>query len=68
MKSCVDVLLNLSVEKNGATVYAAYLEPDLLKESEIFYKAEGERLMDSCDAPEYLERVSLITFLHSRLE
>ena len=58
MKSCVDVLLELSADKHGATVYAKYLEPDLLKESEVFYKAEGERLMDTCDAPEYLQRVS----------
>lgn len=57
MKSCVDVLLELSVDKHGATVYSKYLEPDLLKESELFYKAEGERLMDTCDAPEYLQRV-----------
>ncbi|KAF8589814.1 Cullin-domain-containing protein [Ramaria rubella] len=56
MKSCVDVLLELSVDRTGATVYAKYLEPDLLRESEVFYKAEGEKLMDTCDAPEYLER------------
>jgi cullin 3 len=60
MKSCVDVLLELAVDKHGTTVYATYLEPDLLKESEVFYKAEGERLMDSCNAAEYLERVSSI--------
>lgn len=68
MKSCVDVLLELSVDKHGTTVYAMYLEPDLLKESEVFYKAEGERLMDTCDASEYLKRVSSITLFHPRTQ
>ncbi|KIJ50978.1 hypothetical protein M422DRAFT_776892 [Sphaerobolus stellatus SS14] len=55
VKSCIDVLLVLHVDKHG-TVYSKYLEPEFLKESEIFYRQEGEALMDSCDAPTYLKR------------
>ncbi|KAF7316863.1 CULLIN-2 domain-containing protein [Mycena chlorophos] len=63
IKGCVDVLLSLQVEgKSNLTVYQRDLEPSLLRESEVFYKAEGERLLDTCDASEYLRRVE------SRLE
>ncbi|GJJ08693.1 hypothetical protein Clacol_002912 [Clathrus columnatus] len=56
MKSCVDILLDLSLDKYGSTVYNKYLETEFLKDSEVFYKAEGERLMDMCDTPAYLAR------------
>lgn len=59
VKGCVDVMLQLD-DDSGESVYKRDLEPALLRESEAFYKAEGERLMESCDAPEYLRRVSLI--------
>ena len=54
---CVGILLQLS-EPDGPTIYKRDLEPAVLRESEIFYKAEGEKLLQTCDAPEYLRRVS----------
>ncbi|KAF7312292.1 CULLIN-2 domain-containing protein [Mycena indigotica] len=62
IKGCVDVLLTLQVQAGTKTVYQRDLEPLLLKESEVFYKAEGKRLLESCDASEYLRKVE------SRLE
>lgn len=59
MKGCVDVLRSLWVdEASNITVYQHYLEPAFLRESEAFYKAEGQKLLESCDAPEFLVRVS----------
>ncbi|KAJ7066932.1 Cullin-domain-containing protein [Mycena amicta] len=60
IKGCVDVFITL--EDGSKSIYKRDLEPSLLRESETFYKAEGERLLESCDAPEYLRRVE------SRLE
>lgn len=61
VKECVDVLLQLTVKGDDKTsVYKQDLEPAILLESETFYKAEGDRLLESCDAPEYLRRVSLL--------
>ncbi|KAJ8592195.1 Cullin-domain-containing protein [Rhizopogon salebrosus TDB-379] len=57
VKECVDVLLQLSVEHDGRNVYKRDLEPAVLKASEIFYSAEGKRLLETCDAPGYLRRV-----------
>ncbi len=62
MKGCVDVLLSLEVDRDGTTVYKRDLEPVFLQESQEFYEREGERLVNSCDAPEFLRRVSLISF------
>ena len=62
VKGCVDVLLSLEVDRDGTTVYKRDLEPVFLQESEEFYEREGERLVNSCDAPEFLRRVSLISF------
>ncbi|VDB88409.1 unnamed protein product [Peniophora sp. CBMAI 1063] len=53
---CVDVLLQLN-DPSGLTVYKRDLEPVVLSESQAYYKAEGERLLETCDAPEYLRRV-----------
>lgn len=53
---CVEVLNSLEIEK--ISVYKRDLEPAILRESEAFYKAEGIQLLDSCDAPEILRRVS----------
>ncbi|KAI0049751.1 Cullin-domain-containing protein [Auriscalpium vulgare] len=53
---CVDVLLQLSDKTEHVTVYKRDLEPSILKETEAYYKAEGERLLETCDAPEYLRR------------
>ncbi|KAJ7035018.1 Cullin-domain-containing protein [Mycena alexandri] len=56
IKGCVDVFLTLE-DANGIAVYKRDLEPALLKESQTFYEAEGFKLLQSCDAPEYLRRV-----------
>ncbi|KAJ6531764.1 Cullin-domain-containing protein [Mycena capillaripes] len=56
IKGCVDVFLTLE-DANGLTVYKRDLEPALLRESQTFYEAEGRKLLQSCDAPEYLRRV-----------
>ena len=56
VKECVDVFLNLHVG-DTVTVYQRDLEPAILRESEVFYKAEGEKLLEFCDAPEFLSRV-----------
>ncbi|KAJ7494705.1 Cullin-domain-containing protein [Mycena galericulata] len=56
IKGCVDVFLTLE-DANGLTVYKRDLEPVLLRESETFYELEGVKLLQSCDAPEYLRRV-----------
>jgi cullin 3 len=50
------------VERQSITVYAMYFEPEFLKESEAFYKSEGETLMDTCDASTLLERVRIFIF------
>ncbi|RDB26053.1 Cullin-3 [Hypsizygus marmoreus] len=57
VKGCVDVLLSLDIDDAGVTVYKRDLEPAFLRESEAFYKAEGVKLLESCDAPEFLRRV-----------
>lgn len=57
VKGCVDVLMQLNESSDTADMYKKLVEPDLLRESEAFYKAEGERLLETCDAPEYLRRV-----------
>lgn len=61
VKECVDILLQLSVEDDGKTVYKRDLEPAVLKASETFYSAEGERLLETCDAPEYMRRVRVLS-------
>lgn len=55
VKGCVEVFLRLNFD--DATVYKHDLEPRLLQESEAFYKKEGQELVNSCDAPEFLRRV-----------
>ncbi|KAG6817343.1 hypothetical protein H0H87_009942 [Tephrocybe sp. NHM501043] len=57
VKGCVDVLLSLEVDESSLTVYKRDLEPAFLRESEAFYKAEGLKLTESCDAPEFLRKV-----------
>ena len=55
--NCVDALLQLSDNPDGITVYTRYLEPEILRLSDAYYKAEAERLLETCDTPEYLRRV-----------
>ncbi|TFK47821.1 Cullin-domain-containing protein [Heliocybe sulcata] len=57
VKGCVDVLQQLSPEKDGPSVYKQDLEPAVLRESDTYYREEGMKLLDTCDAPEYLRRV-----------
>ena len=57
VKGCVEVLLLLKSE--DVSVYKRDLEPKLLLESEVFYEKEGQDLVNSCDAPEFLRRVCL---------
>jgi hypothetical protein len=58
VKGCVQVFLWLTVDREGLTVYKRDLESEVLRESAEYYKAEGERLLVSCDAPDYLRNVS----------
>ena len=57
VKGCVEILLTLEVDDSGMTVYTRDLEPAFLRESEAFYKAEGAKLLEYCDAPEFLRKV-----------
>ncbi|KAF8896373.1 Cullin, partial [Infundibulicybe gibba] len=58
VKGCVGVFLKLEIETGGMTVYKRDLEPPLLRDSEAFFKAEAQKLLDSCDAPEFLRRAT----------
>jgi cullin 3 len=59
--SCVDTLSKLSVSSDGMTVYKQYLEPEILSQSEAYYKAEASTLLETCDTLEYLCRVNLLS-------
>ncbi|EIM90785.1 Cullin-domain-containing protein [Stereum hirsutum FP-91666 SS1] len=54
---CVDVLLQLSNKNDTLSVYKEDLEPVILKETEGYYRAEGDRLLETCDASECLRRI-----------
>lgn len=62
VKGCIDVFLSLEVDRDGTTVYKRDLESVFLKESQDFYEMEGERLLNSCDAPQFLRLVSIVLF------
>jgi cullin 3 len=57
VKECVDVFLSLKIEEGGPTVYKRDLEPAVLEDSKLFYEAEGKKLLETCDAPEFLRIV-----------
>ncbi|KAI6119499.1 Cullin [Pisolithus croceorrhizus] len=60
VKECVDVLLQLHLgQPDQETVYKRDVEPAVLRESEKFYKTEAQRLLATCDAPEFLRRVEV---------
>lgn len=66
---CVDVLLQLSNKNDTLSVYKEDLEPVILKETEGYYRAEGDRLLETCDASECLRRVRVLPCSsHSRKE
>ncbi|KAK7050999.1 hypothetical protein VNI00_005111 [Paramarasmius palmivorus] len=54
VKGCVEIFLSL--EEDGSSVYKRELEPAILKESAQFYQHLAQTLLDTCDAPQYLER------------
>lgn len=58
MKECVEVYTTLINPRNGIKVYYEDLEPSFLNESQRFYATEAQKLLETCDAPEYLRRVS----------
>ena len=60
IKNCVSALLQLPDGSDGITVYQRYLEPEILRQSEAYYEAEAERLLEACDGMEYLRRVRLL--------
>jgi cullin 3 len=59
MKECVEVYTTLINPRNGVKVYYEDLEPSFLNESQRFYAVEAQKLLETCDAPEYLRRASL---------
>jgi cullin 3 len=61
--SCVDTLSKLSDSSEGMTVYKQYLEPEILSQSEAYYKAEAARLLETCDTLEYLRRVNILSLI-----
>lgn len=58
VKGCVDIFLSLQAD-HSTTVYKHLLEPQILDRSLAFYSQEGEHLLNTCDTPEFLKRVSL---------
>ena len=58
MEECVEVYTTIINPINGIKVYYEDLEPSFLNESQKFYAAEAQKLLETCDAPEYLRRVS----------
>lgn len=59
--NCVDALLQLSDSSDDKTVYRGHLEPQILLQSETYYKTEAGRLLETCNALEYLRRVTLLS-------
>ena len=57
VKGCVEVLLELREDVGAPSVYLRDLEPAILRESEIHYRAEGEKLLATCSTPECLRKV-----------
>lgn len=60
VKGCVEVLLELKDRRDSwdsaVSVYEKDFEPIFLKESESFYKAEATRLLETCNAMQYLKK------------
>jgi cullin 3 len=46
---------------DGMTLYKRDIEPILLEQTTIFYQEEGRTLVQSCDVPQFLKKVSYIT-------
>jgi cullin 3 len=58
MKECVEIYSTLIAPGHSVKVYYEDLEPSFLNESQRFYAAEAQKLLETCDAPEYLRRAS----------
>ncbi|PVF92727.1 Cullin-domain-containing protein [Serendipita vermifera] len=56
VKECVEIYLYLD-DNSGKKVYYADIEPPFLAETRKFYVQEAQRLLETCDAAEYLSRV-----------
>lgn len=56
VKECVEIYLELA-DNSGKKIYHTDIEPVFLAETRKFYVQEAQRLLDSCDAAEYLRRV-----------
>ena len=65
--NCVEALLLLSDNPDGTSVYKQYLEPEILRQSDVYYKAEAARLLETCDSLEYLRRVNYSSLLVAAL-
>ena len=57
VKGSVEVFTSLYTDNDKATLYEEYLEPAILEESRAYYKAEGAKLLQLCDASAFLRRV-----------
>lgn len=57
IKGCIDIYRQLVDQGGTVAVFKTELEPSILEESDLYYKKEGEFLLETCDAPEYLRRV-----------
>ena len=63
VSSCVDILSKLSDSSDGITLYQQYLEPEILRQTEAYYKAEANRLLETYGTPECLRRVNVLSHL-----
>ena len=61
IKNCVDLLLQFSDSSYGTTMYRRYLQPLILRQSYVYYSAEARRLLETCDALEYLRWVNFVS-------
>ena len=57
VKGSVEVFTSLYMDNDKTTLYEEYLEPAILDESRAYYKAEGAKLLQLCDASAFLRRV-----------
>ncbi|KAG8811018.1 Cullin-3, partial [Serendipita sp. 399] len=56
VKECVDIYLQLE-DSSGKQLYFSDIEPTFLGETRKFYVQEAQKLLETCDAAEYLRRV-----------
>ncbi|KAF8309915.1 Cullin-domain-containing protein [Clavulina sp. PMI_390] len=60
IKEAIEVYRNLNDQGDSsanASVFKKELEPSIFRETDSYYKEEGNTLIASCNAPEYLQRV-----------